>query len=124
MIKWRGKYVNRFTNKTVRESCWFDYKEDAMNWIPDNPSELVDDETNSLLHSLQFELESKITDTHLLITIYDDRDGKVIQEATCNDYSDAYCIIDRIYGEFTDPDDGVRPTHLTHKIEEVADEKI
>ena len=51
--------------------------------------------------------------------VYDDREPKyILHRFVSIDRDDVKDKIDGVYRDFTDPDDGVRPSHLTDEIKE------
>lgn len=51
--------------------------------------------------------------------VYDDREPKyILHRFTGTDRDEVKDKIDGVYRDFTDPDDGVRPSHLTDEIKE------
>ena len=57
--------------------------------------------------------------------VYDDREpDKVIERFTGKTHEDVFDQVKRELDMFVDPDDGVRPLHLTYKIYEVEDKNV
>lgn len=132
MTKYKKRFFYNRTNVTICESPLFIDEEDAEEWIPDidrlsepakqwfpKAGELEADDLN-ILHTIRDSEIIKVkTNTYLLATVYDDRDERVIEQKKCSTRHEADSFVDMVYGMFTDPDDGVRPLHMTYKIEEV-----